>query len=116
MYMDAYKPRGSNIHAYYKVLSSDDSESFDDKSWILMNQQTASGTYSMNENDFKRFEFKTYDEKISYLATSGAKYERFRTFAIKIVMTLDRTSQDSFIGIPKISNLRAIALDSEGTP
>ena len=116
VYMDAYKPRGSNIHAYYKVLSSDDSESFDDKSWILMNQQTASGTYSMNENDFKRFEFKTYDEKISYLATSGAKYERFRTFAIKIVMTLDRTSQDSFIGIPKISNLRAIALDSEGTP
>ena len=81
-----------------------------------MKQQTADTSYSVNENDFKRFEFKTYDEKISYLAASGAQYERFRTFAIKLVMTLDRTSQDSFIGIPKILNLRAIALDSEGTP
>jgi hypothetical protein len=31
-------------------------------------------------------------------------------------MTLDRVAQDSFIGIPKIVSLRAIALDSEGTP
>ena len=116
LYMDAYKPRGSNIHAYYKVLAGDDQESFDDKPWILMKQQTADTSYSVNENDFKRFEFKTYDEKISYLAASGAQYERFRTFAIKLVMTLDRTSQDSFIGIPKILNLRAIALDSEGSP
>ena len=81
-----------------------------------MTQQTSSSTYSLNEHDYKRFEFKTYDEKISYLAASGAQYERFRTFAIKLVMTLDRTTQDSFIGVPKIANLRAIALDSEGTP
>jgi hypothetical protein len=116
LYMDAYKPRGSNIYAYYKVLSSNDSEPFDEKPWVLMTQQTSSSTYSLNEHDYKRFEFKTYDEKISYLAASGAKYERFRTFAVKLVMTLDRTTQDSFIGVPKIANLRAIALDSEGTP
>ena len=60
--------------------------------------------------------FKTYNEKITYISASGAKYEQFRTFAIKLVMTLNRVSQDSFIGIPKIINLRAIALDSEGTP
>ena len=29
-----------------------------------MEQQTASTTYSLNEDDFKRFEFKTIDEKI----------------------------------------------------
>jgi len=116
IYMDAYKPRGSNIHVYYKVLSSDDSEPFDEKAWYLMEQQTASTTYSLNEDDFKRFEFKTIDEKITYLAGTGAKYDQFRTFSIKLVMTLDRVAQDSFIGIPKIVSLRAIALDSEGTP
>jgi len=116
LYMDAYKPRGSNIHAYYKVLSSEDSEPFDEKSWVLMKQQTANTTYSISEHDFKRFEFKTYDEKISYISGGDARYEKFRTFSIKLVMTLDRVSQDSFIGIPKIANLRAIALDSEGTP
>jgi hypothetical protein len=81
-----------------------------------MEQQTASTTYSLNEDDFKRFEFKTIDEKITYLAGTGAKYDQFRTFSIKLVMTLDRVAQDSFIGIPKIVSLRAIALDSEGTP
>ena len=116
LYMDAYKPRGANISAYYKVLSGDDTERFDEKPWVLMEQKTASTTYSLNENDFKRFDFKTYNEKITYISTAGAKYDKFRTFSIKLVMTLDRVSQDSFIGIPKIVNLRAIALDSEGTP
>ena len=116
VYMDAYKPRGSNIYVYYKALSGDDSEPFDEKPWFLMEQKTASTTFSLNENDFKRFEYKTSDEKISYLSASGGKYERFRTFSIKLVMTLDRVAQDTFIGMPKIVNLRAIALDSEGTP
>jgi len=116
LYMDAYKPRGANIHAYYKVLSSEDSEPFDEKSWVLMKQQTSDTTYSVSEHDFKRFEFKTFDEKISYISGGDARYEKFRTFSIKLVMTLDRGSQDTFIGIPKIANLRAIALDSEGTP
>jgi len=116
LYLDAYKPRGSNIHAYYKVLSGDDSESFDEKPWMLMYQKTADTTFSINENDFKRFQFSTFDEKITYISGGGAKFERFRTFAIKLVMTLNRTSQDTFIGIPKIVNLRAIALDSEGSP
>jgi hypothetical protein len=116
VYMDAYKPRGSNIHVYYKVLSGEDPESFDDKPWFLMKQDTASTTYSLNENDLKRFQFSTYDEKISYISVGGARFENFKTFAIKLVMTLNRASQDSFIGIPKAINLRAIALDSEGTP
>ncbi|SVC55743.1 uncharacterized protein METZ01_LOCUS308597, partial [marine metagenome] len=116
LYMDAYKPRGSNIHAYYKVLSSDDSEPFDEKPWVLMYQKTADTTYSINENDFKRFQFNTFADKITYVSGGGANYQNFRTFAIKLVMTLDRVAQDSFIGIPKVINLRAIALDSEGTP
>jgi len=81
-----------------------------------MNQQTASTTYSINEHDFRRFEFKTFDEKISYITPGGARYDKFKTFSIKLVLTLDRVAQDTFIGIPKIVNLRAIALDSEGTP
>jgi len=116
VYLDAYKPRGASIYAYCKVLSGDDSENFDDKPWFLMEQKTADTTYSLNEADFKRFEFKTFDEVISYVDSGGAKYTRFRTFSIKVVMHLDRASQDSFIGMPKMINLRAIALDSEGKP
>ena len=114
VYMDAYKPRGSNIYVYYKVLSGDDPETFDDKPYVLMTQDTAAGTFSLNAQDFKRFTFKTNDEKITYINSDGTRFEKFKTFAIKLVMTLDRVSQDTFIGIPKIVNLRAVALDSEG--
>ena len=31
-------------------------------------------------------------------------------------MTLDRVNQSTFIGIPKITDLRAVALDTEGKP
>jgi hypothetical protein len=33
VYLTAYKPSGSNIHVYYKVLSGSDSETFDDKKY-----------------------------------------------------------------------------------
>ena len=44
------------------------------------------------------------------------KYNDFKTFAVKIGFTLDRVSQDTFIGIPRISDIRVIALDSVGVP
>ena len=116
VFVDAYKPRGAEIHVYYKVLSGEDSEPFDEKPYVLMNQDTASTTFSLNESDFKQFIFNTPDEKITYKNGAGTVFQSFRTFAIKIVMRLNRASQDTFIGIPRLKNVRAIALDSEGNP
>ena len=117
VYLNAYKPRGSNIHVYYKVLANEDAENFDDKPYILMSQDTSAGTFSLNENDFKNFTYKTVDEKINYSSNDGTTvYTNFRTFAIKIVFTRDLDIQSTFIGIPKITDLKAIALDSVGNP
>jgi hypothetical protein len=116
VYLNAYKPRGSEIYVYYKVLATEDSEPFDEKPYILMTQETAKSTYSLNENDFKSFTYKTNDQYISYKNSTGTKFNSFRTFAIKIVFALNRVAQDTFIGIPKISDIRAVALDSEGQP
>ena len=116
VYLDAYKPRGAEFHVYYKVLSGEDSERFEEKPYVLMNQETSATTFSLNSNDFKQFAFVTPDEKITYKNSSGTVFQTFRTFAIKIVMRLNRASQDTFIGIPRLKNVRAIALDSEGQP
>ena len=82
-----------------------------------MSQDTSAGTFSLNENDFKNFTYKTVDEKINYSSNDGTTvYTNFRTFAIKIVFTRDLDIQSTFIGIPKITDLKAIALDSVGNP
>ena len=117
VYMNAYKPRGSNIYLYYKVLSAEDSENFDDKPYILMSQDTSEGLFSLNENDFKEYVFKTTDEKINYTSNdSTTVYTNFRTFAVKVVFTRDLDIQTTYIGIPKVSDLKVIALDSVGNP
>ena len=64
----------------------------------------------------KTFTFKTKEQFINYTDSSGQKYNDFKTFAVKIGFTLDRVSQDTFIGIPRISDIRVIALDSVGVP
>ena len=116
VYLNAYKPRGSNIHVYFKVLSNDDTDDFDTKGYVLMEQETSAGTFSLNEKDFKQYVYKTKDEFISYTVPGSSTFKTFRTFAIKVVFTRDSNAQTTFIGVPKISDLKVIALDSEGKP
>jgi len=114
IYLDVYRPRGTNIHVYYKVLADGDQENFDEKPYVAMVQETASSTFSLNEDDTKEFVFKTFDQYISYTNQDGTVFDNFRTFAIKIAFTVNRASQTNFIGIPKVLNMKAIALDSAG--
>ena len=115
VYLNAYKPRGSNIHVYFKVLANDDQEPFDEKPYVAMKQET-SETFSLNDKDHKQYVYKTEKEFINYTNESGSRFNTFRTFAIKIVFTLDRVAQSTFIGIPSVTDLKVIALDSVGSP
>ena len=103
--LSAYKPKGTNIHVYFKPHSASDPQEFDLKNYILMDQETSPGTYSRGEEDFQEFIFKTKQESASY--TSGnILYESFKTFSIKIAYVADSTYD-----MPRIKDLRAIALD-----
>ena len=104
--ISAFKPLGTGINVYYKVKSDEDPESFDDKSYVLMNQETANTLLSTSEEDIKEFTFKTANDSISY-TSGGATHDRFKTFAIKIVMT-----SNNAVTVPKLRDMRAIALDS----
>ena len=64
--LNAYKPLGTGVHVYYKVKSEDDPQDFDDKSYVLMSQETPSSVQSGTEDDVKEFVYKTADEKINY--------------------------------------------------
>ena len=106
VYIRAYKPSTSNINIYYKALSSTDSESFDDKYWNKMTQETDSSVYSANESDFLTYNYQTADDSAAYTVGSTT-FKDFKYFAIKCVLTSSNN-----IDPPKIKDLRAVALDS----
>ena len=90
---------------YYKVKSKDDPEKLDNKSYVLMNQETISTTFSTSEEDIREFTYKTANDVVQY-SSGGITYDDFKTFAVKIVMT-----SNNVITIPKLRDMRAIALD-----
>lgn len=106
VYFSANRPSGTTIDVYYKVLATGDVESFDQKSWTLMTITPAvASVYTPSPKQFKEFSYTTAGHSASY-TSNGAEYSRFHTFAIKVVMR----SIDP-VKVPRIRNLRVIALD-----
>jgi len=113
VYLTAYKPAGSSIYVYYKLLSQSDPDDFDDKNYQLMAQLGNENFISINSTDYRELTFApgtggVANNQISY--TSGStSYRSFRTFAIKVVL-----AGTSPVDVPKVRDFRAIALP-EGT-
>ena len=113
VYYTAYKPQGSNIYVYYKMLNRNDTASFDDQNWQLMTDiSTGAATNSLSRDDLKEFVAApgtggVPDNSVEYTNASGVKYIQFSQFAIKIVLASSDTSKT-----PIIHDLRVLALPS----
>ena len=104
--INAYKPVDTGIEVYYKVKADEDSQDFDEKGYTLMSQETAKTVYSLSEDDTKEDVYQSANESIEY-TSGGAKFDRFKTFAIKIALTSTNAAV-----VPKVRDMRAIALDT----
>lgn len=109
VYLTTYLPPLSGIQVYYKVLSTGDSETFEDKNWAIMTQLNNTTFVSANESDYRELTFapgtgNVPDNYISYTSGSTA-FSDFRTFAIKVVLYGQST-----VDVPRFKELRAIAL------
>ena len=112
--LNAYKPSGTEVKVYYKILHRDDSDFFDDRSWVAMSQDTTSTAISSSENneDFKVFDFSIpsaeltgTNNEVQYTNSEGIIYTGFKYMSIKIVLT------SSSQGLtPRVKDLMAIAL------
>lgn len=122
VYMTAYRPVGTDITVYYKILNSDDTQLFEDGNWQQMIKTKNSDTlYSSAISNLYEFTFapgqigdelrNNYNGQgyVSYTSTTtGQTYNTFNQFAIKIVLTTtDKTN------VPFLSDLRCIALPSD---
>ena len=111
VYYTAYKPTGTGVYVYYKILNSNDTQTFDSGSWQLMTQITGTtNTFSSSKSDLIEFECAPglngmANNSISYTNTSGQSYNSFIQFAIKVVLA----SSDNTV-VPLISDIRALAL------
>lgn len=59
VFITAYKPSGTTIQVYAKILNFTDGEAFEDKNWTLMDQVTSGAVYSdsLNEEDYREYEY-----------------------------------------------------------
>jgi hypothetical protein len=113
VYMDAYRPPGSNILVWYKLLSQSDPSVFENNSWKLMTQTADNLNYfATNKSDSAELVFApgtylsgTPDNKITYTSASNTTHNDFGLFAIKVVMYGTNT-----VDVPSISNFRVVAL------
>ena len=87
-------------------MSPDDTDSFDDRGYIQLEQETANSVNSLNEDDFKEFLYRSAGDSIDYTDDNGTNYKKFKTFAIKLCLLSTST-----LDVPKVKDLRAIALD-----
>lgn len=110
VFYTAYRPVGTNIYVYYKILSSQDTLSFDTNNWQLMTTIKNNTTYSTNRNDLYEFESapginNQANNSIAYTNINGQTYNNFIQFAIKVVLaTSDNTNP------PFLTDIRALAL------
>ena len=117
VFLTAYRPPGTTIEVYARMLSESDSDPLDQKPWTELTG-AASNPVSQNTN---RFDFKehTFNLPTSVGVTGSAflnsdvfqytdgnfKASSFKYFAIKVVL-----KGASFHRVPRLRDLRAIAL------
>ena len=107
LFLSANKPTGTEVTVFAKVLSSSDSTTFKDRSYIKLECVNPTNFAAIKENEFIEYEFRPSltQDQLTYVADNGIVYDNFKTFAIKIVMT----SLDPSV-VPRIKDLRIIAL------
>lgn len=111
VYFTAYRPINTNVLVYYKILSREDTQTFEDGSWQKMTMIGGASRYSQNRDELIEYVCApgtagVEDNFISYTsAETGYVYNSFYKYAIKIVMT----STDATF-VPILKDMRVIAL------
>lgn len=95
VFFTAYRPTNTNIHVYYKILSREDTQAFEQGSWKKMTLVGAgSNKFSSSRSDLFEYEaapgrLGVADNSISYVSAANGStvYNNFYKYAIKIVLS-----------------------------
>ena len=128
VYVTGYRPIGTDIKAYAKLLNNGDNGLFDTKQWseltLVPATQATQFSSPKDKEDYRELVFgfssgnsvasqtiayldpnTTVPDVVVYYDSGGARYEGFDVFAIKLVLLSDNP-----VKIPTMRDVRAIAL------
>jgi len=119
----AYRPINTDVEVYVKFLNADDGSNINSKVWTkLENANPATRSSPIDIYDFREYEFNiptsvpstnpyagyknaSNSYILEYTDSTGAIYRSYKSFMIKIVLL-----SSNRVYVPKVSDLRAIAL------
>ena len=127
-YLIGYRPPGTNINVYARFRNNHDSSLLKDNPWsqlYLDPQQTSLYSSSKDQTDFQEYNYympvgntvpnqtiaymdphaQPQANTLTYFGTSGAQYDGFDSFQIKVVLL-----SDDQVKLPTIKSISAIAL------
>jgi hypothetical protein len=107
VYLTAYKPVNSQIYVYYKVLSAEDVDLFDNKNWQVMTQLGNTNVTSKSRNDLIEFTYAPGSGGVPLQEIIVNGYNTFRQFAIKVVEVTTNPTD-----VVEFNDIRVIALPS----
>lgn len=113
LYITGYRPNGTDIKAYIKVLNGADPTPFGSVDWIELGKIEGETTFSStsNRNDFREYVYSVpvganRDGFGDIIYTSlGGNFTGYKKFSIKIELISDTTYR-----VPRIADYRGIAL------
>jgi hypothetical protein len=109
----AYKPLGSEIYVYYRVLNANDTELLENQNWQLMVPVTNSTVFSADRTNLIEYEVapgvlgEGPSNQVTYTSTNGQTYTSFIQFGVKVVIATDDKTN-----VPFLTDIRAIAMPS----
>lgn len=120
--LTAYRPSGTDVHVYLKILSGDDPDQFYDKLWTKLDLTEGVGMYSSTTdvNDYREYGYSipTTEEMqgtaflnagnngiVQYRNSTGAIFVSYKTFALKFVLTSTAKQR-----VPRVDDIRALCL------
>jgi hypothetical protein len=106
VFIDCVRPVGTNIEAYYKVLSAEDPDKFSDKPWVRMFKKVDRTSKDTNQLIELEFRPDLLENTLQYME-NGRQYPiggKFKYFAVKLGLLAGDTTV-----APRIKNLRIVA-------
>lgn len=118
VYITAYRPTGTDVKVWMKILNGDDSDTMAQRPWIEMEKSFGGDiTYSSgaNKNDFKEYIFNVPSSYLTspnigalqYTSSQGIRFTGFKSFQVKVGLLGNETNSAV---VPRVADLRAIAL------
>ncbi len=107
VFLTGYRPVGSNIYVYYKVMSAEDNDFWENKTWNLMSQLGNTNTYSGSKKDYFEMTFAPGAAGVAANEITYSGFNTFKTFQIKVCFTATNPTD-----VPEFDSIRIIALPS----